>query len=121
MADDQTKPNSFDMNRPTIICLLYLGGFLTGISALIGLIVAYIWKGEPHDEWMASHFAFHIRSFWIGVVWTVIAVIGMIVTLGLLAWVLFPLVSIWFLVRTIKALVAAQHERPIPNPETWLV
>src|SRR3546814_8368095 len=41
---------SFDLNRPTIVALLYLASFLTGITALIGLVLAYIWKNEPHER-----------------------------------------------------------------------
>jgi uncharacterized membrane protein len=48
-------------------------------------------------------------------------VVGSIVTLFLLAWVLFPLVAIWFVARALKSLLAAQKQEPVQNVETWLV
>ena len=66
----------FDFNRPTIIALLYLASFLTGITGLVGLILAYVWKSEPGDEWARSDIDGnqdqeeghpHLRPFWEGV------------------------------------------------------
>ncbi len=49
-----TQPNAtpaggFDLNRPTIINLLYIASFITGITGIIGVVLAYVWKGEPHE------------------------------------------------------------------------
>ncbi|MFA7440101.1 MAG: hypothetical protein WCZ66_03935 [Sphingomonadaceae bacterium] len=111
--------NDFQMNRPTIISLLYIGYFLAGISAIIGVILAYVWQGEPHEDWENSHYRFLIRTFWIGVVYSVIAAILSVLTFFLLS-PLFALVAIWFAVRAIKVLLAAQRREPLTNVETWL-
>lgn len=111
--------NDFQMNRPTVISLLYIGYFLAGISAIIGIILAYIWQGETHDAWENSHYRFHIRTFWIGLLYSVIAGILSVLTFFLLS-PLFVLVAIWFAVRAIKALLAAQKREPLTNVETWL-
>jgi len=121
MADElQNQSNDFQMNRPTIISLLYLGSFLAGITTIIAIILAYVWNGEAHDGWEDSHYRYHIRTFWIGIAWTVVAVIGTIVTFGLGAFILFPLVAVWFAVRAIKSLLAAQKHQPVQNVESWL-
>lgn len=112
--------SGFDLNRPTVVALLYLGGFVTGVSALVGLILAYVWQGENQQGWMASHYRYLIRTFWIGLAWGLVAAIGSIITLGLLLFILFPLVSVWFIVRNVKLLLAAQRHEPIANVETWL-
>ena len=111
----------FEMNRPTIISLLYIASFLAGVTSIIGVILAYVWRGEAHESWEDSHYRYHIRTFWIGMVWGVVALIATIVTLFLLAWVFFPLVAIWFVARAVKALLAAQKHEPVSHVETWLV
>ena len=121
MTTEPAPSNDFDMNRPTIISLLYIGYFLMGISAVIGIILAYVWKGETHASWEDSHYRYLIRTFWMGFVWTGVAVIGSIVTLFLLAWILFPLVAVWFAARAVKSLLAAQKREPVQNVETWFV
>jgi uncharacterized membrane protein len=110
----------FEMNRPTIISLLYLGSFLAGITSIIGVVLSYVWKGEDHPAWEASHYQYHVRTFWIGIAWTIVAIVGSVVTFFLLAPFLFGAVAVWFAVRGVKSLLAAQKQAPIPNPETWL-
>ena len=49
-----TKPpanSGFDLNQPTVIALLYLGGFATGISSLIGIVLAHMWADDNQEEW----------------------------------------------------------------------
>ena len=115
-----TEPNDFQMNHPTIISLLYVGSFLVGITSVIGVVLAYMWRGEDHASWEDSHYRYLIRTFWIGFVYAIIAGILSVVTLGLLAFVFFGLVSVWFIVRAIKSLTAAQKQMPMANVETWL-
>lgn len=117
---EPANTQGFDMNRPTVISLLYLGSFLAGITSLIGVILAYVWNGEAHEGWEDSHYRYHIRTFWIGLVYGVLAVIGSFVTFFLLAWLFFGLVAVWFAVRGVKSLLAAQKHEPVENVETWL-
>ncbi|WP_199554590.1 DUF4870 family protein [Sandaracinobacteroides hominis] len=121
MANEPATTNDFQMNRPTIISLLYIGSFLAGITTIIAVILAYVWNGESHASWEDSHYRYHIRTFWMGMVWTAVAVVGSIVTLFLLAWLLFPLVAVWFVARAAKSLMAAQRNEPVRNVETWFV
>lgn len=121
MTKQTPATNDFQMNRPTIIALLYLGSFLAGITTIIAVILSYVWNGEDHASWEDSHYRYHIRTFWMGMVWTVVAIVGSIVTLFLLAWLLFPLVAVWFAARAIRSLAAAQRQEPIANVTTWFV
>jgi uncharacterized membrane protein len=112
-----TQAASFDLNRPTIISLLYLSSFLLGITVIIGVILAYVWKGEPHADWEDSHYAYLIRTFWIGLIGSVISFILMIILIGFLTWIA---VAVLVIVRSVLSLINAQKQVPMPNPETWL-
>jgi len=114
MADD----SQFRMNRPTVIALLYIGSFLAGITTLVGIVLAYVWRKEPHSAWEDSHYSYLIRTFWLGLGYTVLGVLLMIVGVGFL---ILAIVPIWFAVRAIRVLIAAQREEALPNPETLLV
>ncbi len=115
--NDVRASNDFDMNRPTVIALLYLGSFLAGISAIIGIVLAYSWRREQHEAWQDSHFRYLIRTFWIGLAWVAVGIVLALVAVGFL---IIALVPIWFAVRAIRALLAAQRHEPIPDPDTWL-
>jgi uncharacterized membrane protein len=110
-------PSSFDMNRPTIIGLLYAASYLTGITGIIGVVLCYVWRGEPHEPWEATHYTYHIRTFWVGLIAGIIGFITLIVGIGFL---IFLALGVWMLVRTVLAIVNAQKRAAMPNPQTLL-
>ena len=109
--------SSFDFNQPTIISVLYLSGFLLGVTWIVGVVLAYVWKGEAKAEWEASHYTYLIRTFWIGFIGTVVSIFLMIVLIGFLLW---AAVAVLMVVRCVLSLINAQKQEPMPNPETWL-
>src|SRR5215467_6088083 len=48
--------------------ILYLVGFLTGITVLVGVVIAYLQRDNT-DRVSQSHFQFQITTFWIGVLY----------------------------------------------------
>ncbi|MEP2735547.1 MAG: DUF4870 domain-containing protein [Erythrobacter sp.] len=108
----------FDANRPTIISLLYLGSFITGISGLVGIVLAHVWSGEEQEPWLASHYTYLIRTFWIGFVASIIGVVLSIVLIGI---PLLMATAVWVGVRSIMSLIKAQKQEPMPDPETFLI
>jgi uncharacterized membrane protein len=117
-ASPAAKPVDFAMNRPTIIALLYIASFLTGITGLVGVVLAYVWRAEPQAEWETSHYQYLINTFWLGLVGSVICIVLMVVLIGfLLIWAVLALVVI----RTVLSLVNAQKQQPMPNPGSWTI
>ena len=116
-AGPPANNGGFDMNRPSIISLLYLGAFVTGITGLVGVVLAYIWKGEQQEAWLESHYTYLIRTFWIGLIASLIAMVLSFVVIGIF---MFPLIAIWMGVRSVLSLVKAQRQEPMPDPETLL-
>jgi uncharacterized membrane protein len=107
----------FDFNRPTIISLLYLSTFVFGITLIVGVVLAYVWKGEAHADWESSHYDYMIRTFWIGLIGSVISFILMLVLIGFLVWIA---VAVLVVVRCVLSLISAQKQAPMLNPQTWL-
>ncbi len=127
-----TKPpanSGFDLNQPTVIALLYLGGFATGISSLIGIVLAHMWAGDNQEEWANSHFAYLIRTFWLSLLGFIVSGVLVFVSIGdfkgsamfLVAAFLYPVVAVWFGVRSVICLLKAQKREPMPDPKTlWI-
>lgn len=122
-AGPQTAPpppastSGFDFNHPTIISLLYISSAVLGVTAIVGVVLAYVWKGEAHAEWETSHYDYLIRTFWIGLIGAVVSVLLMIVLIGFL---LIVAVGVLVVVRCVLSLINAQKQQPMPNPDTWL-
>lgn len=114
-----TPANSgFEFNNPTIISLLYLASFVTGITAIVGVVLAFVWRGEPKADWEVSHYQYLINTFWIGLVGSVVGFLLLIVLIGLLVW---AAVAVLVIVRSVMSLLNAQKHMPMPNPSTWVV
>lgn len=112
-----TQPSTGnEMDGPKLVYILYFVSLAVGVTALAGLIVAYLKRGEASPA-AATHYTFLIRTFWIGILFAVIAGLTAIVGIGFL---LALALLIWFLVRTIKGFMLANEGKPIPEPETWL-
>ena len=107
----------FDLNKATIVALLYIAGFVVGITGLVGFILALVWKEEVAGTWEESHLQFHIMTFVIGLV---VGIIGGILSFVLIGIPILFALAVWILVRSVLALLKAQKHEPIADPKTWL-
>ncbi len=111
-TDDLTQ------NKPLITAIVMLVGAVTGLPILLAAIMAWIFKGDvAADSWEATHYRYHLRTFWGAVLATVAAFILVVLLIGFL---MFPLIAIWVVIRSIIPLLKANDRQPMPNPETWL-
>ena len=99
-----------------VVYILYLVSLVVGITALVGVIIAYV-KIDTSDPVLASHYRFQIRTFWMSVLYWVVGCVLVLVVIGfaVLAWWF-----IWYLIRNIKGLLALNENRPIANPASWM-
>lgn len=110
--------SSFDFNGPTIVSLLYLSSLVLGITSIVGVVLAYIWKGEARPEWEINHFRYLIRTFWIGVIGSVVGVLLIVVLIGIFILIA---TAVLVIVRSVMSLIAAQKQQPMPNPDSWTI
>lgn len=124
MDDFDSKPagsspaTGFEFNNPTIISLLYLASFVVGVTGIIGVVLAFVWRGEPKADWEASHYQYHINTFWIALVGSFVGLLLMIVLIGFLVLLA---VAVLVIVRSVLSLINAQKHAPMPNPGSWIV
>jgi uncharacterized membrane protein len=96
------------------VYILYLVGFLTGITALVGAIIAYLQR-DTTDRVAQSHFQFQVRTFWIGLLYFFGGFLTLHIGIGaiiLLWWI------IWTVVRCVKGLLALNMGEAIHNPNS---
>lgn len=110
------RPLVSDTALALAIYVLYAIGYFTGVSALIGVVIAHV-KVEDSDPVLRSHYQFQIRTFWIGFIYLAIGFALSLVLIGipiLLWW------FVWSVIRIVKGIVAVNEYRPIANPKSWL-
>jgi uncharacterized membrane protein len=101
-----------------IIYILYLVSFvISGIPALIGVVMAYINRNKS-AAWLETHYTWLIRTFWIGLLYSFISVILMLVFIGVIVVIA---VAVWVIIRCIIGLQALGRGEPIRNPQSWIL
>lgn len=111
----ETIPMEQDGGYARIIYILYLVSLVVGVTALIGVVMAYVYRGEA-SPWLQDHYRWQIRTFWIGLMYTVLGAILSGIGIGFLV-LLFALV--WFIVRCVKGLQRLERRQPPANPASW--
>src|SRR3989441_6562526 len=93
---------------------------LSGIVGIIGIILAYVKRGEATGTWLASHYRWLIRTFWYSLLW---GLIGLLLFLALalvvIGFIIGPAVwiatSIWVLYRLIRGYLLFKDNKPVPE------
>ena len=106
-----------DTTLALIVYILYFVAYFTGITALIGVIIAHVQSGSP-DPVLNSHYGFQVRTFWVGLLYLVIGGILFVILIGFLVWLWW---FIWSLIRNIKGVLLLNERRPIQNPDLLAV
>jgi len=100
-----------------VIYVLYLAGFVVGITVLIGLVMAYVNRGKA-GGWIETHYTWAIRTFWIALLGGFVSLLLMLVAIGFL---LALAVAVWVIVRCVVGLQAVSRGEPIGNPQSWWI
>lgn len=110
------QPIVNDRGFALAVYILYLAGYLTGITALIGVIIAYV-KAPHATPNLRSHFRYQIYTFWIGLLYLILGWFLSYVAVGYLVLLWW---FVWTLTRCIKGLIYLNEGRPIAKPTSWL-
>jgi uncharacterized membrane protein len=98
-----------------IIYVLYLVGLLTGLTTLIGVVMAYIYQDDAPD-WLKTHYRFQIRTFWIMLLYAIICGLLTFLLIGVL---LFVVLAVWWIIRCVKGLKYLDQRVAYPKPDGW--
>lgn len=104
-------------NNVQLIYALYLVGLIVGITGLIGIVLAYINRGKS-EAWIETHYTWTIRTFWIGLLFSLISLVLVFVGIGIL---LAFAVAVWLIVRCIIGLQQVGRNEAIKNPQSWWI
>ncbi|KCZ60098.1 DUF4870 family protein [Hyphomonas chukchiensis] len=109
-VDPNTKGNA------NLIYILYLVGIVIGVTPIIGVIMAYIGKGQG-DPVLESHYNNQINIFWKALLYSLI---GAVLTMVLIGILILLATLVWYIVRCIKGMQALSAGQAIENPGSWM-
>ena len=94
----------------TIIYALYAASLFVGITAIIAIVMNYIKRDDVAGTFLESHFRWQIRTFWFGVLWSIIGAITLIIMIG---WVVLAVNGIWLIYRIAKGWLNLNDNKPM--------
>jgi uncharacterized membrane protein len=106
-----------DKTMPGVVYALHIAGAVTGITCLIGAVIAYISRKDA-PEWLVSHYEFQIRTFWLALLFSVVSIILTPVGIGMVALVA---TGLWLVVRGVVGLSTLLKGQPYPTPKNWML
>lgn len=100
-----------------IVYILYLASFIVGITALVGVVIAYMNRSKA-EPWLDTHYTWAIRTFWLALLYTLVSVVLMVIGVG---FILMIATVVWVVVRSILGLQAVGRREAMKNPRSWLI
>ena len=110
--NEVTAERTGNPDMAKIVYVLYLIGLVTGVTILVGVVMAYIYKDES-PEWLRTHYESQIRLFWIGLLYCIdrrhpdLAI--------LIGFLLYLVIAIWWIVRCVKGLKHLDQRTAVPG------
>ena len=79
---------------------------------LIALVIDLVKRSDANGTWQASHFSWRIRTVvWAGVLYIVTAPLWLLLVFP--GWIAWGLVSIWFLYRIVRGMLAMSKDHAV--------
>lgn len=95
-----------------------ISAFLFGWPSIAAVILNYIMTPDARGTFLQSHFSWQIRTFWYGMIWTVlVAIVGVLLTpfvIGPFIWLIgFVVLGIWVAYRIVVGWLRLRQYRPV--------
>jgi uncharacterized membrane protein len=88
-------------------------GANVGVALLvIALVIDLVKKGDAAGTWQESHFSWRIRTvIWAGILYAVTSPLWLLLIAP--GWIAWGIISIWFLYRIVRGMVAMNNSQAI--------
>jgi len=94
----------------TIVYALQAVSFFIGITFIAAVILNYVKKDDVQGTWLASHFDWQIRTFWFGLLWSIMGFMSLILIVG---YFIIIANAIWIIYRIIKGWLRLSEHKPM--------
>lgn len=102
------------INATILVYALQAAGFFVGVTFIAAVIVNYVKREDVQGTWLESHFRWQIRTFWYGLLWSVIGaitfpiLIGMFILAANFIWILYRIIKGWLRLNDKKGIFATE-------------
>ena len=113
VIDQSSSEWGSENERVTLLVTYVLHGLsFIGITAIIAVIINYVKIKETRSDPIRSHHSWLLRTFWWGILWSVICFALSFVGIGLIG---FLVLGVWWLYRVIYGAINFFERKPMPG------
>lgn len=94
----------------TVIYGLQAAAFILGITAVVGVILNYIKRGDVRGTWLESHFRWQVRTFWFSLLWLIL---GSVTVFLLVGYAILVADTVWVIYRIAKGWLRLNDNKPM--------
>lgn len=94
----------------TLIYALYAASLFVGITAIVAIVMNYVKRDDLRGTWLESHFRWQIRTFWFGLLWTLLGVLTFLLVIG---WGILMATFVWYIYRIVKGWMRLSENKPM--------
>lgn len=99
-----------EKTMPTVVYACYVGAVLWGVTLLIGVAIAYVYRASATGTIYRSHYDYQIATFWKAMLGFLVGVLFLMVGVGV---VIMVGTYIWLMVKTFKGWRALSQGTPV--------
>jgi uncharacterized membrane protein len=115
VIDNAATPSASTHKILQIVYIIYLLSLLFPFLAIVGVVFTYVFRNDAAG-YLESHAQYLIRSFWIGLLYFIIAGLLCFILIG---FILLFVLGVWWIIRMASGLRALLSKKPIQRPLTW--
>jgi uncharacterized membrane protein len=97
-------------NAAQLVYILQAVGFFVGLTWIAGVIINHVKRDQAVGTWVDSHFRWQIRTFWFGLLWSVVGVLLSVIVVG---FAVLAVSYVWMIYRVVKGWVDFSSGKPM--------
>ena len=91
-----------------------IGAFVFGLPSIIAVVINYLKRDEARGTFLESHFRWQIRTFWFGMLWSLLGGFLFMTIIGIpLAIAVFIGAGVWVIYRVVRGWLALRDRKPM--------
>jgi len=108
-----TRNEERKLSNLTLVVYILQGiSLFTGLPMLVAVIINYLKRDDVRGTWYESHFSWQIKTFWVGLLGTLLgyALVWILIGFGILG-----LTWLWCLYRVLRGFLAFNDGKAMPG------
>ncbi len=102
-----------ERNTLLIAYVLYaLAPFTAVITAIAGVVLNHIKVNDTQSMFVRSHHRWMLRTFWFGLLWSVLSTVLMIIGIG---FIIYAVLVVWYIYRIVRGIINFSERKPMPT------